>query len=67
MVKLRILLITVALLSSVGICQADSEEKHKGGLFSNIWENETLTDGFFGLNDRLSDSGIELGLGATQI
>jgi porin len=36
-------------------------------LLSNIWETETLTNGFFGLNDQLSDSGIELGLGVTQV
>ncbi len=33
----------------------------------DIWERETLTNGFGGLNDKLADSGIELGLGWTNV
>jgi porin len=55
------------LLGLIGICQAESEESRKGTFFSNICRRETLTDGFFGLNDQLSDSGIELCLGITNI
>jgi porin len=55
------------LLGLIGICQAESEEARKGTFFSNICRRETLTDGFFGLNDQLSDSGIELCLGITNI
>ena len=33
----------------------------------DIWQQETLTNGFWGLNDSLSDIGIELGLSATQL
>lgn len=40
------------------ICQA--------GHYS-IWDRETLTNGFWGLNDKLADSGIEAGLGVTSI
>lgn len=33
----------------------------------DIWQRETLTNGFGGLNDKLADSGIELGLGWTNV
>jgi len=62
-----ILLIIVVSLSLVGICQGGNEQGDINGLSSNIWERETLTDGFWGLNNSLADSGIELGLGVTSI
>jgi len=58
--RTRILLSVAVLLSWAGICQAQNEE-------SDLWERETLTDGFFGLNDELADKGIEVGLGVTNI
>jgi len=58
--RTRILLGVVVLLSWAGICQAQNEE-------SDLWDRETLTDGFFGLNDELADKGIEVGLGVTNI
>ena len=33
----------------------------------DIWEQETLTNGFWGLNDSLAGSGIEVGFGITNI
>ena len=33
----------------------------------DIWERQSLTDGFWGLNDALEDDGIEIGLGVTNI
>ncbi len=33
----------------------------------SIWEQETLTNGFWGLNDSLAPSGIEMGFGITNI
>lgn len=33
----------------------------------DIWQRETLTNGFGGLNDALADSGIEIGLSMTNI
>ncbi|MHC4105848.1 MAG: carbohydrate porin, partial [Planctomycetota bacterium] len=33
----------------------------------DIWEQETLTNGFWGLNDSLAASGIEVGFGITNI
>ena len=56
--KLKILLSVVILLSLAGICRAED---------GSIWEQETLTNGFWGLNDQLADSGIEVGFGLTQI
>ncbi len=42
----------------VGICPAEN---------GSIWERETLTNGFGGLNDELADSGIEFGGGLTAL
>jgi len=52
------LLSVVMLLSSAGICQAEGD---------SIWEQKTLTNGFWGLNDSLADKGIEIDLGVTSI
>ena len=46
------------LLGLAGICQAEND---------SIWEQETLTSGFWGLNDQLADSGIEAGFGMTNV
>jgi len=51
-------LIVTFLLGLAPICQAEND---------SIWERETLTNGFWGLNDQLEDSGIELGFGITSI
>jgi len=56
--RTMILLSVVILPSLAGICY---------GEHNNLWGRKTLTNGFFGLNDELADSGIELGLSATQI
>ena len=63
MSKIGIRLVAVVLLVSAGICRAAEEEAHAG----SIWERETLTNGFFGLNEELAGNGIEIGLGVTQI
>ena len=47
------LVVTVALA-----CQVQGQD---------IWEQETLTNGFWGLNDSLAPSGIEVGFGITNI
>ena len=47
------LVVTVALA-----CQVQGQD---------IWEQETLTNGFWGLNDSLAASGIEVGFGITNI
>lgn len=57
--RIRILLSVVMLLGLAGICQASEE--------NDIWNRETLTNGFWGLNDQLSDKGIEVGFGMTNV
>ena len=65
--RTRTLLIIVIPLSLIGICHAGDEQGDTGGLSSNIWKRETLTDGFFGLSDELADKGLEVGFSATNI
>jgi len=55
------------LLSAVNLSRADNAETRQTNCLGNIWQRETLTNGFFGLGDGLAESGIELGLGVTQI
>ena len=58
MSKTQAVLIVTFLLGLAPICQAEN---------GSIWERETLTNGFWGLNDQLENSGIELGFGITSI
>jgi len=58
MSRTQAVLIVTFLLGLAPICQAEN---------GSIWERETLTNGFWGLNDQLEDSGIELGFGITSI
>jgi len=55
---MQVVLVVTFLLGLIGVCQAQDE---------NIWEQETLTNGFWGLNDQLADSGIELGFAMTSV
>jgi porin len=48
----------VFLLGLAGLCRAEGE---------NLLQRETLKDGFWGLNDQLADSGIEVGFGITNV
>lgn len=57
--KTQILLSVAVLLCAAAVAQANDDD--------SVWERETLTNGFFGLNDTLADQGIEVGLGITQI
>jgi porin len=56
MKRMTIVLTVVILLSLAGFCRAES-----------LWERDSISNGFWGLNDRLADNGIELGLGITEI
>jgi porin len=58
MSKSRVLLVITYLFVFAGICRSEQ---------GSIWEQETLTNGFWGLNDQLADSGIELGFEMTSI
>ena len=57
--KARVLSGLVFLLVVMGLCSAE----HGG----DVWNSDTLTDGFWGLNDQLADDGIEIGFGITSI
>ncbi|MFH1716613.1 MAG: carbohydrate porin [Planctomycetota bacterium] len=78
--KVRILLIATVLLCVVGLCHPLKAETHsqatdRFSAFStpavagpdDIWQRDTLTNGFGGLNDSLADQGIEVALGLTNI
>ncbi|MHC4458866.1 MAG: carbohydrate porin [Planctomycetota bacterium] len=56
----KILLSVVMLLSLVGLCYAQIQA-------SDLWSRDTLTDGFLGLNDKLTDKGVEVSFGVTNI
>lgn len=56
--RTQIVLSVTFLLGLAGICRAEGE---------SLWQRETLTDGFWGLNDQLADSGIEVGFGITNV
>jgi len=55
MKKLSLLLSIAVLLMLAEVCQ------------SEVWDRETLTNGFWGLNDQLSDKGIEVNFGITSV
>lgn len=59
--------ILMVLLNLVGVCVGENEEYLSNNFRHDFWERETLTNGFWGLDDRLADSGIEVGLGVTNI
>jgi len=56
MKRMTIVLTVAIVLSLAGFCRAES-----------LWERDSVSNGFWGLNDRLADHGIELGLGITEI
>lgn len=58
MSRTKVVLSVLFLLALVGICHGKSD---------SIWEQETQTNGFWGLNDQLADSGIELSFDITSI
>lgn len=58
MKKISVFGSAVVFLTLAGACQAEND---------TIWERETLTGGFWGLNDKLADRGIELGYGITNV
>jgi porin len=60
--------VSVVLLSSIAsLSIAKNAEPEQTERPVNIWQQETLTNGFWGLNDNLSNSGMELGLSVTNI
>ncbi|MDD5134173.1 MAG: carbohydrate porin [Phycisphaerae bacterium] len=55
------MLLGLIVMFAIGsLCAAQDEVQ-------NIWERDTLTGGFFGINDKIAADGLKLELGATQI
>ena len=65
--RTRIVLIIVLLLSVPNFSRAETAKSERKNHQGNIWQQETLTDNFFGLGDNPSDAGIEVGFGVTNI
>jgi len=65
--RTEILLGAVFLLVIVSPARAGNAESDRPDYNGSIWQQQTLTDGFFCLNDQLADSGIEIGLGVTNV
>lgn len=65
--RTRIVVSIVLLLNIVNLSKAESTKPEESADHSNIWQCQSLTNGFFGLNDELEDKGIEVGLGMTSI
>ena len=65
--KVGILLSIVVLLCLANFVHAERPSSERTRYLSSIWQRPTLTNGFFGLNDTLADTGIELQLSTTQI
>ncbi len=65
--KTRIVSSVMLLLGVVNLSRAESTKSEESASHNNIWQRQTLADGFYGLGDNLSDTGIELGLSVTQI
>ncbi len=57
--KRKMILCGLFLLTVAGLCVAEQTD--------DIWQRDTLTSGFWGLNDALEPSGIEVGFGLTSI
>ena len=62
-----ILLGVVFVFGMVSPARSDNAESSRPDYHGSIWEQQTLTNSFGGLNDSLADSGIEIGLGITNI
>ncbi|HIJ70611.1 MAG TPA: carbohydrate porin [Planctomycetes bacterium] len=55
-----VLFCAIVFLAMAGICKGQAGE-------NDIWNRSTLTNGFWGLNNELTNEGIELGFGITSI
>jgi porin len=58
--KQRLTLCVLILFGIREVCRAEEEKR-------DVWECETLTNGFWGLDSKLKDKGIEVSLGITNI
>jgi len=60
MKKLSVFLSVVAFLTLVSVCRGQANE-------DDIWRRDTLTNGFSGHGDQLAESGLEIGIGLTNV
>lgn len=63
----RIVVSVVLLFSLANVSPAGSAEGEQANGPDNIRQRETLTNGFWGLNDRLEDKGIKVDFGLTNV
>jgi porin len=63
----QILMIVAVILGTADLVCAGQADLENAQDAPGLWQRETLTDGFWGLNDQLVDKGIELTLSVTQI
>jgi porin len=57
--KMRIFSVLVVLAVTTAVCKPEQTD--------NVWSKERLTDGLWGLNNQLTDDGMEIGLSITSI
>lgn len=63
--RLFFCLLVVLIMTSLSQAELSTIEETNDA--NGIWQREILTNGFLGLGDKLADSGIEIGLGVTNI
>ena len=66
MIRAQTVLTVMFLLGLAGLCQAD-ESGDNSKVVTDFWKCVSPTNGFWGLNDKLAPSGIEIGLGLTTV
>lgn len=59
--------IFIVLLNLACVCIGGNEKVPRDSFCRDFWEQETLTNGVWGLGDKLAGSGLEIGLGVTNI
>jgi porin len=63
----QILMIVAVILGMADLVCAGQPDLENAQEAPGLWQRETLTDGFWGLNDQLADVGVELALSVTEI
>ena len=66
MSRAKVVLGILFLLGLTGVCLAD-ESGDDSKIVTDFWRCASPTNGFWGLNDKLAPSGIEVGLGLTTV
>jgi carbohydrate-selective porin OprB len=61
------LIILAVVLGAADLVCASQPDLENARDANTLWQQETLTDGFWGLSDQLADKGLELTLSVTQV